>query len=403
MARPLLSTEALPVHRAQAIAACGRPVTLIRKSGRTSETLARCSDLYCSTCGPMRARKAFACIMAALEGGESEAVYMVTLTRRAIRQQKATKNAYIEQIKADIDADIEQRKDLQRQIERDRAQWTATTARLRKADYLWRRYAETGERRYLRESMRTVRPVEVQAGSTDGACSTDSQWSTTRGWRGEAGVTSYIWAREITRGASGQIWHVHRHVICPDLTTAQRVLAAYAMYKDEIQGDTPYVASIQRWTVEQAGGYLAGYISGTRQKDGGWHSVASRLSVSEQALWVEATKGMRRHDAAGKYRPLGIGYRPEVADTLVAVADSGGVYAAKTYYKRIARKPKTQEISRACTLPGNPPCSGIEQTAQALTAIVLDSSIVDSILTLDERLNGRGWAIEANGVWIDYG
>ena len=155
------------------------------------------------------------------------------------------------------------------------------------------------------------------------------------------GTRCYIWSLEVTLGGNGDGYHVHRHVICPTREQAERIVAAYASYHDRIQGVRPYRVELERWDREGAAGYLASYLSAGRRKSGSWESVAARAPVDVQRVMVHALHNVRRYDAAGAWRPLGMSPEP-TDDPMVLVGTERGVYDAQTYYAIEASKPLEQ-------------------------------------------------------------
>lgn len=281
-----------------------------------------------------------------LEKTDTESVWMATITRRAT---------------GDLSTSA-----LKRAIQREREHWRTITKKLRWDDSRLRKYAETGARSYLRE-LEIAPPdrVDLSQGSEEIDGAYDDGHRCGGYWPDADGSRTYLWALEATTGAADKgHWHVHRHVICPDRSQAERILAASYLHDDEIQGAAPYRVDLRRWDRKRAAGYLAGYLAGAQRDvdDKTWTSCVECEPVDVQRAYVDGMKGVRRYDAAGDWRPLGMS-PDETDDPVVLVGDDLGVYDAQSYYSKwVVQTEKTKRF-KALTEDCENSCTSYEQSA----------------------------------------
>lgn len=283
--RALIDRRALGDRRRRRISACGRsPLHFRRTDGSASTSIYRCGDRYCPDCADDYGRRIFACILRALRSVEVDEVYEVTLTARSYPGHSHW--------------------GLEAALSRDRDQWAHTAARCRLQSARHRR-GQIGAM-----VRRGIRPARMAGSEVEGSLLLDDEGRRGGLWPGQASTVDYIWTLEITKGDVG--WHVHRHVICADLTTARQIAGAWDSYRSAIQGDTPHRVAIHRRDALDAADYAAGHVGG--RKPGGWHGVSQSLSYAESMAWLRSTKGRRRYDAAGAFRPLGVSRRCQADD-----------------------------------------------------------------------------------------
>lgn len=118
-----------------------------------------------------------------------------------------------------------------------------------------------------------------------------------------------VWSREVTSGKDTPGWHVHIHAVVQDLRSAQILNAGWQQVCREFgvrpNGGRDFVQTdIEEVPAGKGAYYVAKYLSkldalDLREKHG------DRAHEVEKA-YVRGTKGMRRSDAWGEWRPLGL-------------------------------------------------------------------------------------------------
>lgn len=125
---------------------------------------------------------------------------------------------------------------------------------------------------------------------------------------------TYIWAVETTTGAESDRWHVHLHVLLPTRGEAEAYSAAWQLAREQrglcstdISGGPDRLIGSDgddggdRRDVAQ---YLTKYVA---------ESVCDELEPQHVRAYIMGSKNLRRYDAGGAWRPLGIGRRSEEA------------------------------------------------------------------------------------------
>jgi len=312
----IVSPSALPKYLRRRVEGCGADYYAWRQSGRHHEAEWRCGSQWCEHCAEKRASKIYARIMTVLEssGLDSESeLYMVTLTARTPPGLGAL--------------------DLRWRLDRDQKQWRHVTSRLQ-WQHRYERLSAEGVEQRAELRRHGIRPARWTDSTDEAAAPAESEYLGDGQWRrapGRAGDRRYIWALEMTTGRRGDRWHLHRHVLTDDLALAQQIAGAWDSFDDSIQGNDPYVTSIHPLRARWAAGYFAGYVTG--RKPGGWWDTLDGLTPAAQSVVVREMSGRRRYDAAGDWRPLGIGCAPS-DDPLVAVHYGGGICDPQTAIAR---------------------------------------------------------------------
>lgn len=320
MGIPLVTGSLLsPTTRAR-IAHCGAPVVYVSDAGQNEGHWA-CGSSWCTWCADRRRKRARRIIERRCSGddGASEAFTMVTLT---LPHQ------------ADLSAEY-----LREQIETVGTLWRDALSRVRWG--VWR--SRRGDPRAWEKAPPpgTPKPHPVFAstwrGRWDGTCD-----------RG-------IWVREITAGGFTKGWHVHIHAIVATRADAEMLNAAW-------QAACADAGAVKRWastkysamTAEQAARYVAKYLT---KED------LRKIPKSAHAAYIEGSKGMRRADAWGAWRPLGLSAKTEQIATHIAerrwshaveLADYYGETALARWL-RTGRPPQADDEWRemgAAPLPG---------------------------------------------------
>ena len=361
MSKPVLDKRALPSTRAARISACGRPLIAWTLSGERHCTAYACRDRYCANCGDRYASRAFAKISEAMDSTETESVYMATVTRVAPGP-------------ADVDGDALSGALLRQALRRERDQWQTITSALRWDDYRIGRGRDHETRIKPPDSSNLASCAGCETWSYDcDQCSLliGTEYEPAAGyWPAADGDRTYLWALEITTGANGDRWHVHRHIITHNRVTAERILCAAYQHRDRWQATrrVGYRVDLREIPAADAAGYVAGYLSGRQTTKGGWESAVADLSAETQAVYVRETMGVRRYDAAGDWRPLGMSPEPS-EDPWVVVGDHTAVYPVQEYYRRgvlLSNRRKRNDFNELpcnCTGDESAPCTDCEQNA----------------------------------------
>lgn len=116
-----------------------------------------------------------------------------------------------------------------------------------------------------------------------------------------------MWVREITTGAGGRGWHVHIHVMVRTLSDAQLLNAAW---QAEIKARGLCDHTRRGWSstdiTRKPAGSAAAYASKYLAKQ---DLQSGKIPEELHGVYVDGTKGMRRCDAWGDWRPLGLSRR----------------------------------------------------------------------------------------------
>lgn len=253
---------------------------------------ARCGQKWCPHCGRKYQQRIYACIEKRVGALPSDQPRMVTLTMRlppGLYQGQLARN--IQTV-----ADVQRR----------------THQRLRDQEHACRmldKYRQSGdvERARYWENARLERlPLPTNNGEYVYA----RTWQKGVGYCAPTmGRTTYIWAREITTGSTGERWHVHLHYLVPSRADAERLIAAWdaeAPQRDATQCMVSECVSAEYAKASPAR-YMTKYVT------------KSTLKLSQEGYreYMRATKGRRQYDAAGFWRPLGVGGRDRPEDQRV--------------------------------------------------------------------------------------
>jgi hypothetical protein len=201
-------------------------------------------------------------------------------------------------------------------VDRQRAVWRRTMERVR----WWRWWRAQGD---FGRAAQNAPPPSRHGGVHPVFAST---WN--GGWSVD-GPLGYVWALEVTAGRSGSHWHVHRHVLVVSREWAEVVNAAWQASCVELgylgEGEWSHT-DITESVSERVASYLAGI--GTFEDDQhagramGTYLARSKDLSSIPTRWhgsyVAAMRNVRRYDAGGTWRPLGVA-RPSPDDAVVAV------------------------------------------------------------------------------------
>lgn len=316
----VVSRDAISENQGARHDRCGAPYVGIHASGKAGAYAMRCGLRWCEHCASHYRKRAVALIMEALRGSGQQHVWMLTITRRA--------------------SPGDGRQALEESIQRDRAHWAEVTRRVRYDDARlkkWRQ-APVGARgdQWRRLQAGAIRPTDHVTWDENSdvqkfTCyDEDSQY-----WRDIPSDRAYLWGIEITHNARRRWWHVHRHIVMRSRAEAERYAAAAAAHQDEVQGATPYRLDIRRWDGERAAGYIASYMSGVRRsgaKKGSWEGVAAAMDAARQRTYVQGTRHVRRYDAGGAWRPLGMS-RKKSDDPMVLAAFGSRAVPSEQFFK----------------------------------------------------------------------
>lgn len=358
----LVDERALTQNHLGRHARCGAPYVGIHESGKTGVYAMGCGLRWCLSCAKRYGQRAFRLIQKALTSTGLDKVYMVTLTRRA-----------------DPGDDVEA---LTRAVERDRAHWRHTTRRLRYDDARLAKLRQAKNGAARRRAWRRLQDGAIRPADVTWAESSDVKKFTcydddNRYWRDIPDDRAYLWAFECTYNQRRRWWHAHRHIVVRSRSEAERLVAAAASHSDPIQGETPYRVDIQEWDTDRAVGYVSSYMSGCHKtKDGDWSGVASSLPLAQQQAYVEGMQHVRRYDAGGDWRPLGMAREPS-DDPMIGAAFGAAAVPSQQFFRQSYRElPKQraagdehQNTNNSGNLDGGRPgstenpCTTYEQSA----------------------------------------
>lgn len=308
----------LPKYRISRMGLCGAPMPTMRRSdGSTIDGATfRCSDRFCAHCDRCRSQRVYACIMRATSGvlGGPRVGVMVTLTHQKLPGLS----------KDDLVASRELQQEIQRECHR----------RLRRHDYAVResaRQSAAGASHKSSEWLAIARATLPRFDPTN-CYSADARTLLTNRWSGlnpasTNGTTTYIWAREVTPGGGTRYagWHVHSHYLVPCESDAHRLISAHLAacralgVRADVAQQRISRPSRASWRgdgdadMRDAVGYITQYITKCDIPDG-----------DEELLraFIYGIRGMRQYDAAGAWRPIGVGKkRDEYAPRVVSVVE----------------------------------------------------------------------------------
>lgn len=269
MSRSLVNTNALTPGTAARVRACGSPLTFI--GADVSHGHWRCGSSWCSHCSYRRKKRAQSCIAAAIDVQQP---HMLTLTVPHVRRLD---ERYLRQ-QITLVADV----------------WRDAMSRVR-----WHAYRV--ERGDPNASDLVPPPGKPRAHPVYA--------STWRGrWQSTAGAG--LWSREVTAGSKANPgWHVHVHVLVESRAAAELVNAAWQAAWQDITGSTQWCnTSIDELDRQNAAHYVAKYLA---KQD------VAKLPDRHHEAYVNGTRGMRRADAWGRWRPLGLSASEETTLTHV--------------------------------------------------------------------------------------
>lgn len=307
----------LPKYRLSRMGLCGAPMPTMRQSdGSTIEGATfRCADRFCAYCDRCRAQRVYACIMRATSGvlGGEHAGVMVTLTHQKL--PGLSRDALIAS------------RELQQKIQSE------CHRRLRRHDYAVResaRQSAAGAHRKSYEWLEVARAMLPRFNPSSCYKEEDRTLLTNR-WSGmnpasTDGTTTYIWAREVTSGGSERYegWHVHAHYLVPCESDAHRLISAH-LAACRALGVVADVAQ-QRISMPTRASWRGEGSADMRDAVGYITAYITKCDLPEKSSVIEAyiygIKGMRQYDAAGKWRPIGVGKkRDEHAPRVVEVVE----------------------------------------------------------------------------------
>lgn len=274
----VLETSISPAVRAR-IQACGHAIILVSSSGAHVAARWSCGSSWCKRCASTKRERARCAIAARIDVHQPQ---LVTLT---IPHRRRLDAAY-----------------LREQVQRTSSMWRGVQSRLR-----WHRHRR---RRGDALASEQIPPPGRGAPHPEFASTWRGQWATTC----DAGV----WVREITQGsAAHRGWHVHLHVIVRSRADAELLNAAWQEEAERRGARGWFKTDIRPFDGAAAARYVAKYLTKADIK-----AVPER----DHCAYVEGTRGMRRCDSWGDWRPLGIGAREE--SSVTHAARVGWEYAA---------------------------------------------------------------------------
>ena len=321
----------LPKYRQSRTKFCGAKMpTMVRDDGsRIDGAVYRCGDRFCGFCARCRSQRVYACILRAISDGatiapaEAKTGVMVTLTH-----QKPTGHT---------GKDLRQARVIQQKIQGE------AHKRLKRHDYAVQRIA----RHTARGSWQKVSEwTDVAKGALPLFQHSDLKGELTPpinnplcGYaHASGGQTTYIWAREITPGGSGARyagWHVHSHYLVPTIDDAYRLIAAHLAACKGLG-----IKALAREQVisfpeppEREGGGEDGSVGDAARYITQYITKSGLDGVDEGLIeaYIYGIHGLRQYDAAGRWRPLGIGKRRDeskpkvthVEDIKIAISADG--------------------------------------------------------------------------------
>lgn len=301
MASPLVPARHLTPTVAARIRHCGAPLVYVTPDGPQSGHWS-CGSSWCDWCSERRRSRARRIIAdrlthtdldevaddVALLGDDDDELHLVTLT-------------------------VPHRHDLSAAYLRDRVEtvatvWRDTSSRLRWHAYRWYRDDASAADRV---------PPPGRGGPHPYYAST---WQD--GW--QSVCSAGVWVREITDGG-GTGWHVHVHAVVRSREDAELLNAAWqasVVAAGEIRDGYWTRTDIRAIPASRAARYVAKYL--TKQD-------ARELPDELIPAYIEGSRGMRRADAWGGWRPLGLSRQPGDA-THVADPDWDTAVEVAAYY-----------------------------------------------------------------------
>lgn len=297
----------LPAYRQSRTKFCGAKMpTMIRDDGsRIDGAVYRCGDRFCGFCARCRSQRVYACILRAISDSamiapaEAKTGVMVTLT-----QQKPPGHT---------GKDLRAARDIQQKIQAE------AHKRLNRHDYAVQRIARHTARSNWRKVAEWVDAAKKALPLFDHSdLKGQLPLPTNNPFCGYAhasgGKTTYIWAREITPGGSGARyngWHVHSHYLVPTIDDAYRLISAHlaacrslgvkALAREQVISfpEPPEKENgADGGSVSDAARYITQYITKSGLDD---------VDESLIEAYIYGIHGLRQYDAAGRWRPLGIG------------------------------------------------------------------------------------------------
>lgn len=295
----------LPEYRQRRTRFCGAPMPrMIRSDGTNIDGATfRCGDRFCAHCARLRAQRVYACILRAVSGtlahaGASRGV-MVTLTHRKPSGLS--------------ESDLVFARQLQAKIQRE------THARLRAHDAAWRRIArQTAEcgkptsRALIARANESI-PVISKFYTKGGTRTLETLRADIMPAASTGGRTTYIWAREVTAGGGSTYdgWHCHVHYLVPNESDAVRLVSAHLAACRQLgvsaRPDNQIISRPDRATFRDGGAGAAdaaNYITHYITKSG-----VDDMGDDVLSAYIRGMRGARQYDAAGDWRPIGIGRR----------------------------------------------------------------------------------------------
>lgn len=339
------------------VSICGTPIILHRASGETTPTRFSCGSSWCSYCSRVHALHVADCMRMALAGADDPCMVTLTLPRLPEPLETALGGPMSEGAARVA-------------IDRQREVWRRAMERIR----WYRHHLDRGE---LAAANENVPPP----GRPDPHAEFASQWDGER-WD-TASPWGYAWSLEVTAGAEGDHWHPHRHVLVTGRGWAEIVNASW----QAAAVDCGYAAD-GYWTsthiLDDVGGRVAGYLAKVGTFDDHRHASQSlaryltkggdldQVPVEHHGAYVQAVGGLRRYDAGGSMRPLGVA-RAAPEDAVIGVESvhwTGVVVSAADWYAldtpvaryvvrltdtASSRKPHHEPQARKTARPPQPP------------------------------------------------
>lgn len=310
----------LPKYRQSRVSFCGAPMPQMLRDDATviDGAVFRCGDRFCAYCADKKAQRVFACILRAVSGtlqaGSVSSGVMVTLTHQ--KPEGLSKG------------DLILARELQSKIQRE------CHRRLRRHDYAVQRSVAQSARGAYHKSdewlsvARSILPrfdpsTCYKSNPTPLLDNTFSGLNPASG-----GMTTYIWSREVTSGGDTRYpgWHAHSHYLVPTESDAHRLISAHiaacktlgvacniSNQKISFPKRASWRDDSTRPEIADAVNYISHYITKNELPDGNPDIIEA---------YVHGMLGARVYDAAGAWRPIGIGKkRDENAPKVVSVRE----------------------------------------------------------------------------------
>lgn len=276
---------------------CGYPLRFIRASGATDDGRFACGSIWCEYCASRKRVHRSSCIASAICGSESPV--MVTLTLPQLHHP--------EPLSAHA---------LRCALERKRELWMDIGKRMRWGAYHRRCGDLDAESVTLPAPSRHGGPHPWYASTfVDGVWSEpDEKWGCVWALEVTQGGASKSKGKRKTRRSGAGHWHVHLHVLVPSREWAERLNAAFQATVQQMGilpvGQWAHTHFLVLESTQGASKYMAKAVASYAGKGGDLDSI----HADHHGAYVAGMHNVRRLDAQGEWRPLGLSYREPVSD-----------------------------------------------------------------------------------------